>query len=94
MREIWVIYFAKPNRKVCSEFLPEIVGITGYSFLAPKKTKYNYVLNAVCKALLTSFADGVFLYLIIFLVISCRGPPLINLKQKQIDRRKYNDYYN
>lgn len=94
MREIWVIYFDKSNRKVFSEFLSDIVGITGDIFLSLKNIKYNYELNAVCKALLTSFADGVFLYSIIFLVISCRGPPLINLKQKQIDRRKYNDYYN
>ena len=52
------------------------------------------VPQSKCTANPQRFADGVFLYLIIFLVISCRGPPLINLKQKQIDRRKYNDYYN
>lgn len=35
--------------------------------------------NADCKARLTSFAFGVFLYSKINLWIHCRGPPFINL---------------
>lgn len=94
MRYIWSIYLVEFNRKVCSELQPDIVGITGYGFLAPKIIKYNCVLNAVCKALLMSFADGFFLYLKNKQIVNCRGPPLINLKQKQIDRREYNDCNN
>lgn len=38
-----------------------------------------YYYNADCKARLTSFAFGVFLYLEINIWIHCRGPPIINL---------------
>ena len=89
MKDIWLVYLDKSNRKEFGGLLPDIEGFTGYSFLAPKIIRNN----AVCKAQLTSFAGGIFLRFFINSIIKCRGPPLISLKQKQIDRRKYNDYY-